>query len=156
MLGIKNNVQIEEGITNGINEANLTRSAPPIHRSQWGEFSKDLVWVRVDKNTSVDLPFLANLNAGKIKHVKIQCNEIDPLFFGGKHEKVLTFCNLESGTMTGDSVFYEIQHPLEVDLNSQYIDSLHFSIIAENSNNDILFSTEKLPVFMTLIITKYD
>lgn len=58
--------------------------------------------------------------------------------------------------MTGDSVFYEIQHPLEVNLNSQYIDLLRFSIIAENSNNDTLFSTDKLPVFMTLIITKYD
>lgn len=77
MLGIKNNVQIEEGITNGINEADLSPT--------WGEFSKDLVWVHVDKNTSLDLPYLANLNAGKIKHAKIQCNEIDPLFFGGKH-----------------------------------------------------------------------
>ena len=76
--------------------------------------------------------------------------------FGGKHEKVLTLCNLESGTLVGDSLFYEFKHPLEVNINAQHVNSFQFSIVAENSNNEILFSTKETPVFMTLIITRYD
>ena len=105
---------------------------------------------------AVDFPCLPDLNAGKIKHVKIFCNDVAPTFFGGKHEKILAFFNLDSGTTTDDYFFFEFKKPLEVNLNSRYLDSLHFDIITENGDNEILFSSERSSVFMALMITRYD
>ena len=118
------------------------------------DFQDDYDWIHTNPGAA-DFPCLPDLNAGKIKHVKICCNDVAPTFFGGKHEKVLAFCNLDSGTTTDDYNFFEFKKPLEVNLNSQYVDSLHFDIITENGDNEILFSSERLSVFLNLMITRY-
>ena len=147
IMGIKNNVQ---GINNEFNVSNLTPT--------WfsNDFSNEYVWVHVKPSSSVNFPYLPDLNAGKARHAKIQCSEVKSTIFAGKHENLLAFYSLQSGSMSGDVFFYEFTHPLEVELNSQHIDSLNFKITPENNDNDISFASKKTPVFMSLIITKYD
>ena len=53
-------------------------------------------------------------------------------------------------------IFFEFTHPLEVEINSQHLDSLSFRITTENSNEEILFTNKRIPIFMSLVITKYD
>ena len=148
ILGIKNNVQIFQEITNEINISNLS--------PKWSWFSNDYVWVHIKPKSKIKFPYLPDLNAGKARHAKIQCSEVKSTIFAGKHENLLAFYSLQSGTLSRDMFFYEFTHPLEVELNSQHIDSLNFKITSENNDNEISFANKKSPVFMSLIIMKYD
>ena len=140
-------MQSIKGITSELDVSNITPA--------WKDFSSDLNWVHVASRTTTNFPYLPDLDVGKLKHAKIMCNEITPTFFGGKHEKILSFINLDSGTKIKDSMFYEFKYPLEVDINAQHINALHFNIIAENSKNEIMFCNKK-PVFITLLISYYE
>ena len=147
ILGIKNDVQIAQ-------EKNSVSNLTPTWFSN--DFSNEYVWVHVKPDSIVKFPYLPDLNAGKARHAKIQCSEVKSTIFAGKHENLLAFYSLQSGSKSRDVYYYEFTHPLEVELNSQHIDSLNFKITPENSNNDISFASKKTPVFMSLIITKYD
>ena len=147
ILGIKNNVQIAQ-------EKNSVSNLTPSWFSN--DFSNDYVWVHVKPDSSVKFPYLPDLNAGKARHAKIQCSEVKSTIFAGKHENLLAFYSLQSGSKSRDVFYYEFTHPLEVELNSQHIDSLNFKITPENNENDISFASKETPVFMSLIITKYD
>ena len=45
------------------------------------ELHKNYYWLNVNANTTIDFPRLPDLNAGKIKYVKICCNDVVPTFF---------------------------------------------------------------------------
>ena len=100
----------------------------------------------------IKFPFLPDINRGRAKHAKILCNEVKPTLFGSKYENLLSFCSLQSQEQ--ESFFYEVNHPVEKQLNSQHIDSINIKITSENSEDEILFENKESPVHMSLIITK--
>ena len=148
MLGVKNNVQVVPELNKEIPVSNLVPS--------WHAFSDKFVWMHVKPKSKIKFPFLPDLNAGKARHAKIQCGEIKSTIFAGAHENLLSFYSLQSGIRSKDMYFFEFTHPLEVEINSQHLDSLSFRITAENSNDEILFANKNIPIFLSLVITKYD
>lgn len=151
ILGIKNNIQTIPGLEKESDISNVT-----IPDSWKPVFSDEYVWVHIKQNSEITFPYLPHLNAAKPRHAKILCTEVKPTIFAGNYENLLSFYSLHSGLLTRDMYFYQFHHPLEVEINSQHLDSLTFKITPENSTDNISFSSTRTPVYMSIIITRYN
>ena len=136
ILGIQNNVQPYQGVV----------------------IDNDHVWLYSKSGLTIKFPFLPDINRGRAKHAKILCNEVKPTLFGSRFEKLLSFCSLQSDSLLQEqeTFFYEVNHPVENQINSKHINSLSIKITSENSDDEIMFENTESPVHIALIITKYD